>query len=303
VRRQLARSRPQPGHRPRQARDGGDAQGRSDHGRGRRRAGEDRGGRRRRRGHGPRAGARRHPSRRRRRPHERPRHDRRHPGRRLHPGDGQGAHRPLRRGPGAAGDRRGLRRRVRGADPRRLRPPHRQACVHRAVRLRRDQPRRGAASHRRGRGHDPQQGRGRHRRRQPGHHPHPHDPRRDQAADRDGRDRAVRGRQADERPGRPGARDGIAGSPARRAVHSRRCRHPRRRGHDDAARRRRRLHRQRHLQERRPGTACARLRRGDGLLPGRRAHRQGQPRPRRGHGRHLRRLPRRRRAARHPGLV
>ena len=36
-------------------------------------------------------------------------------------------------------------------------------AVHRAVRLRRDQPRRGAAPHHRGRGDDPLQGRGRHR--------------------------------------------------------------------------------------------------------------------------------------------
>ena len=36
-------------------------------------------------------------------------------------------------------------------------------AVHRALRLRRDQPRRGAAPHHRGRGDDPLQGRGRHR--------------------------------------------------------------------------------------------------------------------------------------------
>ena len=36
--------------------------------------------------------------------------------------------------------RRRLRRRVRGADPGRLRQPHRQVAVHRAVRVRRDQP-------------------------------------------------------------------------------------------------------------------------------------------------------------------
>ena len=130
-------------------------------------AGEDRRGRRRRRRDGARAGARRHPRPGRRVPDERPRHDRRHHRRRLDPGDGQGPHRPLRRGAGAAGARRRLRRRVRGADPGRLRQPHRQVGVHRAVRLRRDQPRRGAAPDHRGRGDDPLQGRGRHRRRRP----------------------------------------------------------------------------------------------------------------------------------------
>ena len=56
-----------------------------------------------------------------------------------------------------------LHRRVRGADPGRLRQPHRQVGVHRAVRVRCDQPRRGAAPDHRGRGDDPLQGRGRHR--------------------------------------------------------------------------------------------------------------------------------------------
>ena len=64
-------------HRPRQARDGRDAQGRRDHGRRHRRAGEDRRGRRRGRRDGPRAGARRHPRPGRRLPDERPGHDRR----------------------------------------------------------------------------------------------------------------------------------------------------------------------------------------------------------------------------------
>jgi pyridoxal 5'-phosphate synthase pdxS subunit len=40
----------------------------------------------------------------------------------------------------------------------RLREPHRQVELHRPVRLRRDQPRRGAAPHHRGRGDDPLQG-------------------------------------------------------------------------------------------------------------------------------------------------
>ena len=95
---------------------------------------------------------------------------------RLHPGDGQGPDRPLRRGAGPPVARRGLRRRVRGADPGRLRQPHRQVGVHRAVRLRRDQPGRGAAPDHRGRRHDPLEGRGRHRRRLQRHHPHAADP-------------------------------------------------------------------------------------------------------------------------------
>ena len=72
--------------------------------------------------------------------------------------------------------RRRLHRRVRGAHPGRLRQPHRQVGVHRAVRLRRDQPRRGAAPDHRGRGDDPLQGRGRHRRRLQRGHAHAHHP-------------------------------------------------------------------------------------------------------------------------------
>ncbi len=93
---------------------------------------------------------------------------------RLDPGHGQGPHRPLRRGAGAAVPRRRLRRRVRGAHPGRLRPPHRQVGLHGALRLRGDQPRRGAAPDHRGRGDDPLQGRGRHRRRLERHDPHAH---------------------------------------------------------------------------------------------------------------------------------
>ena len=48
-----------------------------------------------------------------------------------HPRDGQGAHRPLRRGPGPAIARGRLRRRIRGADARRRGEPHRQARVRR----------------------------------------------------------------------------------------------------------------------------------------------------------------------------
>ena len=100
-------------------------------------------------------------TRRRRRAHGRPtkveeimrgRHD---------PGDGQGPDRPLRRGADPAVARRRLHRRVRGPHARRRGAPHRQVGVHGAVRVRRAQPGRGAAAHRRGRGDDPHQGRGR----------------------------------------------------------------------------------------------------------------------------------------------
>ena len=106
--------------------------------------------------------------------HERPGPDRRHHRRGLDPGHGEGPHRPLRRGAGAAGARRRLHRRVRGALARRLREPHRQVALHRALRLRCDEPGRGAAPHHRGRGDDPLQGRGRHRRRLRGDQAHPH---------------------------------------------------------------------------------------------------------------------------------
>ena len=62
------------------------------------------------------------------------------------------------------------------------RQPHRQARLRRSLRLRRDQPRRGAAAARRGRGDDPLQGRGRDRQRGRGGPPHAGDHHRDQAA-------------------------------------------------------------------------------------------------------------------------
>ena len=52
--------------------------------------------------------------------------------------------------------------------PGRRGPPHRQAGLHRAVRVRRQRPGRGAAAHLRGRGDDPLQGRGRHGQRRRG---------------------------------------------------------------------------------------------------------------------------------------
>ena len=97
--------------------------------------------------------------------------DQGHPGGRDDPGHGQGAHRPLRRGAGARGARGRLHRRVRGAHARGRGQPHRQVGLQGAVRVRRDQPRRGAAPDRRGRGDDPLQGRGRHRRHRRGRAP------------------------------------------------------------------------------------------------------------------------------------
>ena len=78
----------------------------------------------------------------------------------IDPGDGQVPHRPLRRGADPRGARRGLHRRVRGADPRRRALPRRQVRLQGALRLRLPRPGRGAAAHRRGRGDDPHQGRG-----------------------------------------------------------------------------------------------------------------------------------------------
>ncbi len=70
--------------------------------------------------------------------------------------------------------------------------PHRQVGLQGAVRVRRDEPRRGAAADRRGRGDDPLQGRGRHRRHRRGRAPHAPDQRAKSAASDDarrGRDR------------------------------------------------------------------------------------------------------------------
>ena len=149
-----------------------DAEGRRHHGRRHAGAGEDRRGGGRLRRHGARARAFRHPRARRRRPHVRPGHDQRDHRGRDDPRDGEGAHRPLRRGAGAGGARRRLHRRVRSADAGRRGAPHQQAPVQGAVRLRLPRPRRGAAAHRRGRGDDPHEGRGRHRQRRRGGAPH-----------------------------------------------------------------------------------------------------------------------------------
>lgn len=68
-----------------------------------------------------------------------------------------------------------------------------------------------------------------------------------------------------------------------------RHRHPGRRGDDDAARRRGRLRGLGHLQVGRPGQARRGHRQGHHVLRRPRRHRQGLPRPGRGHGRHQRR--------------
>ena len=82
-----------------------------------------------------------------------------------HPGDGQGADRPLRGGadPGGPGSR--LYRRERSADPGRRGLPYRQGGLQGPVRLRGAQPGRGAAEDRGRGGHDPHQGRARDRQR------------------------------------------------------------------------------------------------------------------------------------------
>ena len=133
------------------------------------------------------------------------------------PGDGEGPDRPLRRGPGPPVPRGRLHRRVGGADAGRRVQPHRQVRLRGAVRLRRHQPRRGAAPARRGRGDDPLEGRGRDRQHRRGGPPHARDHRRDQAP-RLAAPRAARRR----REGAPGAaRRRPRGRRARLAARSR----------------------------------------------------------------------------------
>ena len=132
------------------------------------------------------------------------------------------------------------------------RQPHRQVRLRGPLRLRRDQPRRGAAAARRGGGDDPLQGRGRHRQRRRGGPPHARDHLRHQAA-RPARPRGA-GRRREGAPGaaRGRPRGGRGRPPAGAAVLRRRDRDPGRRGADDAARRRGQLRRLGDLQERRP---------------------------------------------------
>ena len=149
--------------------------------------------------------------------------------------------------------RRRLHRRVRGADPRRRGAPRRQARLHRPVRLRLRRPGRGPAPHRRGRRDDPHQGRGRHRQRRRGRAPHarrspPTSAACTRSAPRSSTPRP-RSWRAHGRAGPRGRRDRPAPG---RDLHRRWHRHPRRRRADDAARRRGRVRRLRHLQVRRP---------------------------------------------------
>ena len=98
--------------------------------------------------------------------------------------------------------------------------------------------------------------------------------------------RAVRLGQAPAGPAAAragGRRDRLA---AGAAVLRRRHRHACRRRAGDAARRRGRVRRLGHLQERRPGAAGQGDRRGDDALPGPRHPRQGQPWPRHADDRH-----------------
>ena len=97
--------------------------------------------------------------------------------------------------------------------PGRRGPPHRQVRVRRAVRVRRHEPRRGAAAHRRGRGDDPLQGRGRHRQHRRGRAPPALDHRRHPQAHPGRLGRAVRLGQAAAGPAaaRAGGRRDRAG--------------------------------------------------------------------------------------------
>ncbi|MBE2315455.1 pyridoxal 5'-phosphate synthase glutaminase subunit PdxT [Solirubrobacter sp. CPCC 204708] len=260
---------------PCEGRSGRDAEGRRHHGRRQRRAGEDRRGRRCGGRHGARARSRRHPPRRRRGAHVRSDPDQGHPGGRDHPGHGQGAHRPLRRGAGAGGARGRLHRRVRGADARGRGQPHRQVGLQGAVRVRRDPPGRGAAPDRRGCGDDSLQGRGRHWRHRRGRAPPALDPVRDpppgHAGRHGARDRregaAVPARSRAPGRGRPEAPGG--------AVLRRRHRDPRGRVAGDAARRPGRVRGFGHLQVLEPVRAREGDRRGDHALQGPGARRSG----------------------------
>ena len=202
-------------HRPRQARHGRAAQGRRDHGRRQRRAGEDRRGRRRRGRHGPGAGARRHPQGRRRGADVRPRHDR---------GIIEAVSIPV-----MAKSRIGhfVEAQVLQSlgvdyiDESEVLTPADEVnhfdkwAFTDPVRLRRHQPRRGAAPHRRGRGHDPLEGRGRHRQRRRGGPPPAPDQERDPPAARLRQQRAVRRRQGAARPVRARQGGRRAGQAAR----------------------------------------------------------------------------------------
>ena len=127
--------------------------------------------------------------------------------------------------------------------------PRRQVGVHGSLRVRRDQPRRGAAAHRRGRVPHPLEGRSRHRQHHRGGAPPALDPRRHQ------RDRAVPGPRSSTRWAKElrapielvqevAERGELPGAAVLRGRH----RHPGRRRARDAARRAVGVRRQRHLQ-------------------------------------------------------
>ena len=108
----------------------------------------------------------------RRRAHVGSREDPGDPGLGDDPRDGEVPDRAFRRGADPAGARGRLHRRVGGPDARRSRAPRGQVAVHHAVRVRRHQPRRGAAADCRRRSDDPDEGRGRDRRHRQCRHAH-----------------------------------------------------------------------------------------------------------------------------------
>ena len=127
--------------------------------------------------------------------------------------------------------------------------PHRQAALQGPLRVRGHQPGRGAAAHRRGRGHDPHQGRGRHRQRGGGGAAHAHHQRRDTRHDR-GRPTSELMSAAKEM-GAPYDLVVLGGGerpPAGGQLLGRGHRDPGGRGHDDAAGSGRRLRGLGHLQ-------------------------------------------------------
>ena len=121
-------------------------------------------------------------------------------GSRLHPRHGEVPDRPFRRGADPRGARGRLHRRVRGADARGPRAPRRQVAVQGPVRLRGDEPRRGAAEDLRRRRDDPDEGRGRDGRHRERGDAHARGVRRDPTAAGAARGRAPHRRQGTPRP-------------------------------------------------------------------------------------------------------
>ena len=155
----------------------------------------------------------------------------------------------------------------RGAHAGRRGVPRRQVGVHRAVRVRRDEPRRGAAAHRRGRGADPLEGRGRHRQHRRGGAPPALDPRRHPRAHRRRRRPSCYGWAKELRAPidlvqEVAERGELPGPAVLRGRHRDAADAVAR----DAARRAGGVRRQRHLQVVRPGDAGQGDRRGDHAL-------------------------------------